>query len=124
MRLSPGGIRCDIYSAYLRRQGFSRLFTLEGGVQNYHRQRGGELWRGGMFVFDGRMALSPGTRFLFLKQDLGMFYKLGLLSHYVINYRAMPSNLGPRIDHTERGVMDVDSTEYRYVVPNLLKCRI
>lgn len=41
MMYCTGGIRCDIYSAYLRRKGFQNLYTLEGGVHNYFRQEGG-----------------------------------------------------------------------------------
>ena len=55
----PAGIRCDIYSTYLRRQGFSNLFTLEGGVQNYMKQAGGDMWVGSLFVFDERLAIPP-----------------------------------------------------------------
>lgn len=53
-----GGIRCDVYSTFLRRKGFNNLYTLEGGVQNYLRQEGGDHWKGSLFVFDGRMAIS------------------------------------------------------------------
>ena len=53
------GIRCDIYSTYLRRQGFNNLFTLEGGVQNYLKQAGGDMWVGSLFVFDERLAIPP-----------------------------------------------------------------
>lgn len=28
-----GGIRCDIYSAFLRQRGYNNLYTLEGGIQ-------------------------------------------------------------------------------------------
>jgi predicted sulfurtransferase len=28
-----GGIRCDIYSTFLKNKGFRNLYTLEGGVQ-------------------------------------------------------------------------------------------
>lgn len=52
-----GGIRCDIYSAMLRQKGFKNLYTLEGGVQAYLREEGGQHWRGSLFVFDGRMAI-------------------------------------------------------------------
>ncbi len=41
MMYCTGGIRCDIYSAYLRGKGFENLYTLEGGVHNYLRQNGG-----------------------------------------------------------------------------------
>ncbi len=40
----------------------SNLYTLEGGVHNYLRQEGADLWNGSLFVFDGRMAVaSPGA---------------------------------------------------------------
>ena len=58
-RYVAAGIRCDIYSTYLRRQGFNNLFTLEGGVQNYLKQAGGDMWVGSLFVFDKRLAISP-----------------------------------------------------------------
>ena len=112
-----GGIRCDIYSSYLRKkvqrtfetalrssgtqasrailpeaerckpdldlvsarlgimscqmlstvsdakamQGFKNLYTLEKGVQNYMKEKGTDLWKGSLFVFDGRMAVRPGA---------------------------------------------------------------
>jgi hypothetical protein len=55
-----GGIRCDVYTAFLARKGFRNLYTLEGGVQNYLVKEGGGLWNGSLFVFDGRMAIPPG----------------------------------------------------------------
>ncbi|PNW83046.1 hypothetical protein CHLRE_06g304600v5 [Chlamydomonas reinhardtii] len=58
MMYCTGGIRCDVYSTFLRRKGFNNLYTLEGGVQNYLRQEGGDHWKGSLFVFDGRMAIS------------------------------------------------------------------
>lgn len=52
-----GGIRCDVYSTFLRKKGFNQLYTLEGGVQNYLRKEGDSHWKGSLFVFDGRMAI-------------------------------------------------------------------
>ena len=54
-----GGIRCDIYSTVLRRNGFQNLYSLEGGVQKYFKEEGSALWDGSLFVFDGRMAIVP-----------------------------------------------------------------
>ena len=53
-----GGIRCDVYSTFLRRQGFTQLYTLEGGVQGYLRAEKSAHWAGSLYVFDGRMAIS------------------------------------------------------------------
>ncbi|EFN58640.1 hypothetical protein CHLNCDRAFT_10350, partial [Chlorella variabilis] len=54
-----GGIRCDVYGTYLRKKGFNKLYTLEGGIQNYMREEGLDHWNGSLFVFDGRMAIRP-----------------------------------------------------------------
>ena len=33
LRYCTGGIRCDVYSTFLRSKGFTNLYTLEGGIQ-------------------------------------------------------------------------------------------
>ncbi|KAK9845288.1 hypothetical protein WJX81_002464 [Elliptochloris bilobata] len=74
MMYCTGGIRCDIYSTYLRQKGFTNLYTLEGGVHAYMRwqreaaapaaaeareEEDRSLWNGSLFVFDNRMAIPP-----------------------------------------------------------------
>ncbi|XP_078148094.1 rhodanese/Cell cycle control phosphatase superfamily protein isoform X2 [Carex rostrata] len=54
-----GGIRCDVYSTVLRREGFKNLYTLSGGVSNYLKTEGPTKWVGNLFVFDSRLALPP-----------------------------------------------------------------
>ncbi|XP_050219233.1 rhodanese-like domain-containing protein 8, chloroplastic [Mercurialis annua] len=58
-----GGIRCDVYSIILRKQGFRNLYTLMGGVSNYLNQEGpGQTqWVGNLFVFDHRLSLPPSA---------------------------------------------------------------
>lgn len=56
-----GGIRCDVYSAILREQGFKRLYTLKGGVSHYLESEGSVGWVGNLFVFDARLSLPPCT---------------------------------------------------------------
>ncbi|XP_073299539.1 rhodanese-like domain-containing protein 8, chloroplastic [Primulina huaijiensis] len=56
-----GGIRCDIYSTILRQRGFKNLYTLSGGVSHYLETEGSVGWVGNLFVFDGRLSLSPFT---------------------------------------------------------------
>lgn len=55
-----GGIRCDIYSTFLKQRGFRNLFSLEGGVQNYLEKEGDTSWEGSLYVFDDRMAVAAG----------------------------------------------------------------
>jgi predicted sulfurtransferase len=59
MMYCTGGIRCDVYSAYLKQKGYTNLYTLEGGVQTYMKEEGLDKWNGSLFVFDGRMAIRP-----------------------------------------------------------------
>ena len=54
------GHRCDIYSTHLKRLGFQRLYTLEGGVQRFLAEQGPRGWDGSLFVFDDRMFISGG----------------------------------------------------------------
>ncbi|KAL3322639.1 hypothetical protein AABB24_039966 [Solanum stoloniferum] len=56
-----GGIRCDVYSVILRKQGFKRLYTLKGGVSHYLESEGSVRWVGNLFVFDARLSLLPST---------------------------------------------------------------
>jgi len=59
MMYCTGGIRCDVYSAYLKKKGYTNLYTLEGGVQTYMKEEGLDKWNGSLFVFDGRLAIRP-----------------------------------------------------------------
>jgi predicted sulfurtransferase len=58
----PQGIRCDVYSAVLKEQGFTNLYTLRGGVQAYLDQYGSDGWDGHLFVFDARLAMTTDKR--------------------------------------------------------------
>lgn len=49
-----GGIRCEKASAYLKEQGFSDVYHVEGGIINYVNQFS-DYWEGGLFVFDDRL---------------------------------------------------------------------
>jgi len=61
MMYCTGGIRCDVLSAKLVEEGYKRenLFTLDGGVAKYFREKGGDMWNGHLFVFDSRLAVPP-----------------------------------------------------------------
>eukprot|EP01025_Chloroclados_australasicus_P051584 TRINITY_DN6010_c0_g1_i1.p1 TRINITY_DN6010_c0_g1~~TRINITY_DN6010_c0_g1_i1.p1 ORF type:complete len:493 (+),score=12.11 TRINITY_DN6010_c0_g1_i1:90-1568(+) len=58
MMYCTGGIRCDVFSTVLREKGYSNLYTLSGGIQNYLQQEK-QHWEGSLFVFDSRLAVSP-----------------------------------------------------------------
>ncbi len=58
MMYCTGGIRCELYSPILREMGFEKLYQLQGGVINYGLQEGNRHWKGKLFVFDDRLAIS------------------------------------------------------------------
>ncbi len=55
MMYCTGGIRCEYYSSYLKKQGFKNIYQLDGGVINYGNKRGSKHWNGKLFVFDDRL---------------------------------------------------------------------
>lgn len=57
MMCCTGGIRCELYSAVLRKHGFEKVYQLSGGIINYGLQQGTSHWLGKLFVFDDRMAV-------------------------------------------------------------------
>jgi UPF0176 protein len=57
-----GGIRCEKSTAYLKQNGFSEVYHLEGGILKYLEEVPEEesLWEGECFVFDDRVAVKHG----------------------------------------------------------------
>ncbi|MFM1843699.1 MAG: hypothetical protein RLZZ490_2442 [Cyanobacteriota bacterium] len=57
-----GGIRCEKATAYLRQQGFTDVYHLQGGILHYLETIPPEtsLWEGECFVFDERVAVQNG----------------------------------------------------------------
>lgn len=72
-----GGIRCEKASAYLKQQGFSNVYQLQGGIINYVNQFPNQHWQGGLFVFDNRLVSEVGeacTVCLFCKTAAEKYY--------------------------------------------------
>lgn len=57
-----GGIRCEKATAYLREQGFERVYQLDGGVLKYLETTNVEdsMWDGQCYVFDRRVSVGHG----------------------------------------------------------------
>ncbi len=55
-----GGIRCELYSALLKKKGFKDVYQLKGGIINYGLERGSKHWHGKLFVFDDRLTIPIG----------------------------------------------------------------
>lgn len=57
MMYCTGGIRCELYSALMKEEGFDEVYQLQGGVIKYGLQAGSKHWRGKLFVFDDRLSV-------------------------------------------------------------------
>jgi len=57
MMYCTGGIRCELYSALLKKEGFEEVYQLDGGIINYGLKQGHDKWRGKLFVFDDRLSV-------------------------------------------------------------------
>lgn len=55
-----GGIRCEKSTAYLREQGFEKVYHLKGGILKYLEEVSEQdsLWEGECFVFDERVTVN------------------------------------------------------------------
>ncbi|MDZ7726302.1 MAG: rhodanese-related sulfurtransferase [Candidatus Campbellbacteria bacterium] len=52
-----GGVRCEKASAYLKSQGFSKVHQLKGGLHRYIEKYPAAHFKGGLYVFDGRVVM-------------------------------------------------------------------
>jgi UPF0176 protein len=65
-----GGIRCEKATSFVKAEGFSEVYHLEGGILNYLEKipAAENRWQGECFVFDARVSvgadLLPGTHLL------------------------------------------------------------
>lgn len=57
MMCCTGGIRCELYSSLLLKEGFTKVYQLDGGIINYGLKEGSDHWLGKLFVFDDRLTV-------------------------------------------------------------------
>ena len=80
MMYCTGGIRCELYSALLKQEGFENVFQLQGGVIKYGAEQGSSLWKGKLFVFDDRMVVplsedaEPISKCLYCNTPADLYY--------------------------------------------------
>lgn len=56
-----GGIRCEKATAFMKKQGFKKIYQLHGGIIRYGEKVGSAHWKGKCFVFDNRLAIDIGN---------------------------------------------------------------
>lgn len=68
MTYCTGGIRCEKFSGFLKREGFDRVYQLHGGIVTYGKdeEARGEGFEGKCYVFDERIGVevnrTPGAK--------------------------------------------------------------
>ncbi len=63
-----GGIRCEVLSMLMKKEGFKEVYQIDGGIQKYgEAYKDDGLWEGSLYVFDDRM----GSRFSDGAVDIG-----------------------------------------------------
>lgn len=63
-----GGIRCEVLSMLMKKEGFKEVYQIDGGIVKYGEKYGDDgLWEGSLYVFDDRM----GTKFSDTAADIG-----------------------------------------------------
>jgi len=57
-----GGVRCEKAAPFLKKEGFKKVYQLDGGIINYFQKVGKEHYEGDCFVFDKRVAITPDCK--------------------------------------------------------------
>lgn len=66
-----GGIRCEVLTAMMHKRGYNEVYQVDGGIVKYGERFGSKgLWKGKLYVFDGRMQ----TAFSEDAEDIGRCY--------------------------------------------------
>lgn len=64
-----GGIRCEVLSMLMKKEGFKEVYQIDGGIVKYGEEyKDDGLWEGSLYVFDGRM----GMKFSDQAKDIGV----------------------------------------------------
>ncbi len=98
-----GGIRCEKASAYLKSQGYKKVYQLKGGILNYlnyfKKNKQNSFWNGECFVFDDRVTINSdltkgkysqcyGCRRPISKKDLkSKYYEKGVQCPHCYKFR-------------------------------------
>lgn len=64
-----GGIRCEVLSMLMKKEGFEEVYQIDGGIAKYGEEyKDDGLWEGSLYVFDGR----TGMKFSDQAKDIGI----------------------------------------------------
>ena len=75
------GVRCEKASGYLKKEGFTNVYQLKGGIGTYMKAYPGEDFLGSLFVFDNRMT----ERFTDAYEVVGTCVRCGTSSEHFAN---------------------------------------
>lgn len=84
-----GGIRCEYYSPIMKKEGFKKVYQLNGGVIRYGIEEGNHLWHGKLFVFDDRLVVDINK---LKNDDIGHCHDCGCQTSKYYNCANMDCN--------------------------------
>ena len=84
-----GGIRCEKFSALMRKQGFEDVNQLQGGILNYAKEENGKHFKGKCFVFDDRLTVPVEVE---QKEPVGQCFISGVPCDTYINCANLSCN--------------------------------
>lgn len=59
LTVCTGGVRCEKASGFMITQGFTDVYQLDGGIVSYMEKYPNEDFKGKLYVFDGRVVMTP-----------------------------------------------------------------
>ncbi len=83
LTVCTGGVRCEKASGYLKREGFTDVHQLDGGIVSYMEKYPGQDFKGSLYVFDNRITMhfdKPETH-----EVIGVCGRCGEKSEHYIN---------------------------------------
>ncbi len=58
-----GGIRCEVLTVMMKKNGFKEVYQIDGGIDNYGKTYGDDgLWEGSLYTFDRRMGMKFSSK--------------------------------------------------------------
>ncbi len=58
LTVCTGGVRCEKASGFLKKEGFTDVYQLDGGIVSYMEKYPGKNFKGSLYVFDNRITMN------------------------------------------------------------------
>ena len=125
-----GGIRCEKVSAFLKKDGYSNIVQLEGGIINYLNYKKNSntvsLWNGECFVFDNRVTINKDLlsgnylqcygcrRPITIAETKSKYYRKGISCPYCFNKRSKNQKKRSQTRHEQIISRDIKNLDHAF----------